>query len=295
MRARIEAVASSGQRSSLVRPSLVRLAARAARRVLKRAGHAYSDVDLVVNVGIYRDGNVCEPALASLIQREMGGPARRAATFSFDLNNGACGLINALGVVDSFVRSGSIQRALIVAADVDPAPRRSRGYGFDPVGVAVLVAAGGEERGFEAFAGETFAKHSALFESRLDWVPRGGIGRRGGHTLTLREGEGFAERCADCAAVSTDLFLRARGLRATDIDLLVAPNLPEGFAEGLADRVGIPRERVCAAHPTGRRAHTAGIGLALAAAFEDGRLARARRALLATAGSGVSVALALYA
>lgn len=59
-------------------------------------------IDLLVNVGVYRDNNLCEPSVCALIQHQLGmclNPEQAATgsmVFSFDLMNGACGLINAL-------------------------------------------------------------------------------------------------------------------------------------------------------------------------------------------------------
>jgi 3-oxoacyl-[acyl-carrier-protein] synthase-3 len=48
------------------------LAVAAAKTCLHRAGRAPGDVDLLINAGIYRDRNMGEPALAALIQQDIG-------------------------------------------------------------------------------------------------------------------------------------------------------------------------------------------------------------------------------
>ena len=71
---------------------------------------APNDLDLLVNAGLYRDRNLGEPALASMIQEDVrrhpedphpGGHG----TFSFDVANGACGVLTALQIADRFLRS----------------------------------------------------------------------------------------------------------------------------------------------------------------------------------------------
>jgi 3-oxoacyl-[acyl-carrier-protein] synthase-3 len=296
MRALIEAVQRSAPPSRRRRASSIELAADAARRALEVPGVDAARIDLVVNAGVYRDEHICEPALAPLIQKRIGALARRTDVFSFDLANGACGLVDALQVVDAFARTGSVRGALVVASDVDPDPGRSTGLALGAAGVAIVVGAGAGPEGFLGFHAETFSKHAHLCESRLDWkgpagVPRGSSG--GGHTLVLRTLDAYAERCAESAALAAARFLDGQGLGIEDVDLLVAPGVPAGLPERLAALLGIPAERVAdAASSVG--ACSAAPGLALEAAVASGRLRAARRALLVAVGAGISVSLALY-
>jgi 3-oxoacyl-[acyl-carrier-protein] synthase-3 len=74
------------------RHSSLHLAVTAAKSCLHAAGRDADDVDLLVNTGIYRDKNLGEPALAALIQEDVGAnpeePHDNArGTFSFDIAN----------------------------------------------------------------------------------------------------------------------------------------------------------------------------------------------------------------
>ena len=76
------------------RHSALHLAVTAAKDCLRRAGCDPDELDLVVNAGIYRDRNLGEPALAALIQDDIGANtedphAGAHGTFSFDIANGA--------------------------------------------------------------------------------------------------------------------------------------------------------------------------------------------------------------
>ena len=121
------------------------LCVRAAEAGLDRAGIGASDIDVLIHTGVYRDRNICEPAMAPFIQRRIGAnsasPGRGAgerSTFSFDLSNGVCGWLNALQVGDGFLTSGRARRVLLVTGDVDPAPRVSQGLSFAPAAAAVV-------------------------------------------------------------------------------------------------------------------------------------------------------------
>ena len=54
------------------RHSALRLGVLAAKACLRQAGRDPDEVDLLINAGIYRDRNLAEPALAALIQADVG-------------------------------------------------------------------------------------------------------------------------------------------------------------------------------------------------------------------------------
>ena len=100
-------------------------------------------MDLLINTGIYRDKNLAEPALAALIQHDIGAnpedPHDDAhGTFSFDISNGTCGVLTALQIIDGFLRSHTINCALVVASDANPGRGMSEHFPFSPVGAALL-------------------------------------------------------------------------------------------------------------------------------------------------------------
>ena len=98
------ALAHGGWRN---RHSALHLAVKAADDCLRRAGRDSDEVDLLINAGIYRDRNLAEPALAALIQQDIGANpedphADAHGTFSFDITNGTCGLLS--GLQEALVR-----------------------------------------------------------------------------------------------------------------------------------------------------------------------------------------------
>src|ERR1700682_1760327 len=120
------------------RHSALRLAVAAAKTCLERAGRDADAVDLLINAGIYRDRNLAEPALAALIQEDVGANpedphADAHGTFSFDISNGTCGVLTGLQIVDGFLRSHVISCALITASDADPGRGMSEHLPFPPV------------------------------------------------------------------------------------------------------------------------------------------------------------------
>lgn len=92
--------------------SLSTFAIPAAEQALEMAGIPGEDVDLVICATVCPD--MFFPATATLIQNHIG--ARRAA--AFDLSAACTGFVYALGVADSFIRSGSASTVVVVGGEV---------------------------------------------------------------------------------------------------------------------------------------------------------------------------------
>ncbi|MEB3981528.1 3-oxoacyl-ACP synthase [Mycobacterium sp. 663a-19] len=273
------------------RHSALHLAVTAAKDCLRRAELDADELDLVVNAGIYRDRNLGEPALAALIQDDIGANpedphAGAHGTFSFDIANGACGVLTALQIVDGFLRTHSIHRALIVASDADPGHGMSEHFPFSPAGAALLCGWTEDDYGLSRVSwvnaddgpdgAETFSATVGFADAR--------------NVLRFNQSAAMDERFAAAAAQAVRACLDAQSVRLADIDLIVAaPARPE-FRAALSRLLDVPVEKVCVADD--QRMHTA----ALAAAYEReaDRLPEGARVLIVAAGAGVTAGAALY-
>ena len=299
MRTRIESVATVLARRGPLSRGALGLADAAARACLEAANREATELDLLVNAGLYKEKNVVEPALASIIQEDIGANPGHPqmlghGTFSFDVQNGGCGALTAAYLVDGFARSGSLRLGMVVASDSDPAPRTSHGYGFARAGGAMLLAASEGDEGFDGFELRTFPELGALFGAKLLWEPSRGVARRGHNALVVTEAKEFAARSASCAATTLRGFLDRARLLASDVDLLVATPQPAGFPGAVARELGIDDGRVAHVAPELAHAHTAGMLASLEAATTSGRLRSSRNVLLVAAGAGVTIGVALY-
>lgn len=300
MGTRIESVATSIRHGRLPGRGALHLSDEAARRALRRAHHHAGELDILVNAGLYKDFNVAEPAFASIIQEDIGAnpghPPRpdHHGTFSFDVLNGGCGALTAAQVVDMFVGPGTARLGLVLAADADPSPRSSRGFPFAPVGGAMLLAHDDGDVGFRRFVTRTFPEDVALFEAAIRWDERAGFAHRGRNVLEVHEEPAFASRCVAHAIDVAATFLDEAGLRAVDVDVLIASQYPRRFGDEVARALGIPEDRVPQVPREMTAAHTAGPIASLEAAIASGRFAQARHALFVTAGAGITIGVAHY-
>ena len=279
-------------------PGALTLVDVAARVCLERAERTAGELDLLINAGIYHDKLMSEPALASLIQEDIGAnphlqPGDDHGTFSFDVANGACGLLTGINLVDGLLASGTVKLGMVVASDIDPAPGVSEGFRFPALGGAILLSVDDSRPGFTAFRFTTFPEFADAFQSYVDWHgdARRGLAHHGRNLLTVDVAESYAARAVDCAESTVRELASAQALDFSEIDLLVATASVPGFAEQLAARLGVPAERI-ASSPEGElgHAHTAAPALAL----ESNRLEAASTVLFVSAGAAISVAAALY-
>lgn len=297
MGALIESIVALSSRHHLFRSGGLRLADRAAEACLARAGRSAEDVDLLLNAGVYHDENLGEPAVAALVQSDIGANPRISpgvghGTFSFDVANGAVGVVTGFYVLDGFL-SSSIELGLLVASDAHPGTPVSPAFPFPPVGAAALLVPGHDDaRGFVAFQFATFPEFEDAFTAHIEWqnAKRG----RGRNVLEIVEHPQFCDRLVDTAVATCREFLRSHELSPQALDLVVPSQYPAGFASALGRRLELPAERIARADDELAGAHTAGPLAAFARAEQEGRLADAKSVLFVTAGAGVNIGLALY-
>ncbi|MFD7783919.1 hypothetical protein ACFV4Q_12605 [Streptomyces nojiriensis] len=258
----------------------VDLAGRAARGALTRAGVPASSIGTLINVGVYREHNTFEPAMAALVQKEVGinldyiADPEPAAGFSFDLMNGACGVLNAVQVGQSLVETGTTERLLITAADVHPGGDADgdADYPYADLAGALLL-----ERSADPGAGFGPVRHYTAdrptdVEGYLDTAT---MGRHGRTAITVRREPDHAERLGEFAARAAADYAREIGI---DLDRTLVIG-PSATADGAAGR-GEP--------------HTAAPVLGYLRAMDGARRDDHDQFLFVSVGAGPSAACALY-
>lgn len=273
--------------------SSLRLQTAAARSCLRTAGVAADDLSFLVNAGIYRDRNLIEPSVASVLQRRIGanvGLRELPGTFSFDVAGGACSALLGLMLVDGFLCSGAGRYGIVVAGDVEPVQGRSDGFDFAPAAAALLLERSGDPAsGFVRFSSSASTEHIGAYDGRLVWTQPQGAGP----WLRLRVSDGYLQACLAAAVPAFEGFLAEAGLAAADVDLVIASQSPPGLVTALRDATGLG-ERIVDVTASCGNVHTAAIGLAFDEASRDGRVTAGARVVFLTVGSGVTTSLALY-
>ncbi|MFD7903636.1 hypothetical protein ACFV4G_15475 [Kitasatospora sp. NPDC059747] len=293
--------------------------AAAGRACLERAGLAPADVDVLVNVGVYRDSNIVEPSVAALIQKRLGinldylrSPERRAA-FSFDLMNGACGVLNAVQAADALLATGGARRVMVVCADTHPSSDASRAgtpaFPYASTGAALLLERTDDGRGF----GRVHHRSLPGGHGVNGYLPLPDVGADGRTSIVVDRDDDALDRMLDLAADSVRTVLSTtdgtengtengtdagpdagRARLALDRTLLVTSQPSPGFAARLAKRLGLAADAAVTVEGVHGDPHTSALVHGYLQALDTGRLAGHDQVLFLAVGAGLTSAASLY-
>jgi len=273
------------------RNSALRLANVAANESLTDAGVAPNDIDLLVNCGLYRDRNLGEPALAALIQEDVGiSPedphAGAHGAFSFDIANGTCGPLTALQIIDRFGRAGTVRKSIVVASDANPGHGLAPDFPFMPVGGALVCGWSDDERGLgEIVWSEWYDDDGSSFRALVGQ-------REQRNVLRFERSAEYAARAGTLAAKVAAQAMSAAGLSVDDRVTVVAAPGAGAFLDAFCESSGLYRSELIAA--SAANVHTASFIDAFARARRQGRIRRGETVLFVTAAPGIVAGAGIY-
>jgi 3-oxoacyl-[acyl-carrier-protein] synthase III len=248
------------------------LASAAAFEALADAELDASAIDLVLVATTTADE--LTPNVAPLVAAAIG--ADRAG--AMDVGSACTGFVSALGVAAAIVESARADRVLVAGAEglsrvTDPDDRPTAGLFGDGAGAVVLSAAGSGRIG-PVLLGADGAR-CALIRAQ-----HGGFIEMNGH-------ETFRQAVRRLSEV-TPHACAAAGVALEEIELFVFHQANERILRAVAERLGLPDERVVNAIATLGNTSAASIPLALHAARADARLTPGSRVLLGAFGAGLT-------
>lgn len=269
------------------------LAVVAARRALEMAQVKATELDLIVVATGTPD--MLFPSTACLVQNHIG--ASRA--FAFDLSAACSGFLYALSVGDQYVRTGSAQRVLIIGSEVmsmlmDWTDRSTCILFGDGAGAVVLKA----HRGQRGILSTHLHSEGSLWD--LICVPGGGSRfppsketlEKRLNFLKMKGNETFkvAVRTLEEAARET---LKANHFTIKDLDLVIPHQANLRIIQSVAQRLGIPVEKMVINLQHYGNTSAASIPIALDEAVRTGRLKEGHLVLLEAFGGGLTWGSAL--
>ncbi|AOW94079.1 hypothetical protein BFN03_19175 [Rhodococcus sp. WMMA185] len=275
--------------------SVIEHSSRAARAALEAASISPEQVGVLINTGIYRDSNMVEPAIAALIQKAAGIGLDYGETdpksFSFDLMNGACGVLNAVQVASGLLETSTTERVLIVSGDTHPSMTGAaapQDFPYSTAGAAMLLEYTDGAEGFGPVHVDLLAGEPTI-EGYVDISTMGITGRS---AMTVARADDFDTRILD-AAVS----VASSALDGADTDpattVLISSQPTPGFQDALAKKLGV-RALTAGEQPIVGDTHTAALTLAYHSAAAASGLTGVTSVLFVAAGAGPSAAATIY-
>lgn len=275
----------------------IEYSAHAGRACIDESSIDDSQIGLLLNIGIYRDQNIHEPAVASLIQGRMalnGKPRpsasgeRMPSTLSIDLSNGVCGFFNAIQLADSFLTTKATQAALVVASDVHPSGEAHERFPYDHLGAAVLLTASHDNSGFHDIVHKSSDDDYLGSRSFTDVMQP--TGARG--SLEVEQDEEFCERLNDFMVGSAAEYLASRSIDVRSLKHVIVATPPHDMSTRLTKHLGLSADQIIDVMRYGRGFSSLPI-LGYCTAEERG-LTPGDRLLFVGAGAGLTFACGLY-
>ena len=268
------------------------LATRAAKMALEKAGLQASDIDAIFLATTTPDQTF--PATAVTVQDSLGMGDKG---FAFDIQAVCSGFIYALATADNFIKSGQINRALVIGAE-----RFSSLLDWNDRTTCVLF---GDGAGAVILEADTSAKgtkeDSGILSTHLhsEGAHRGDLYVDGGVATTQTTGyvrmngrEVFRHAVTRMGEVVLEA-LKTHGLQGSDIQWLVPHQANKRIIDATAEKLGLPPERVVITVERHGNTSAASIPLALYTALEDGRIQRGDLILMEAMGGGFTWGSAL--
>lgn len=268
------------------------LGTKAAERALEAAGVEAVDLDLILVATCTGDSPL--PSTACVIQQRL--QAKRAA--ACDLGAACCGFVYALAVGDAYIKTG-FRHVLVVGAEVmsiitDWTDRNTCVLFGDGAGAVVLSAAEGDQ----GILSSHLHSDGALWN--LIYVPGCGSRIPPGEKM-LAEGLQFMKMkgnetfkvAVKTLEESAREALSANHLSVDDLDLYVPHQANLRIISAVADRLGLPMEKVVLNMDRYGNTSAASIPLALDEAVKAGRVNEGSLVMVAAFGSGLTWASSL--
>jgi 3-oxoacyl-[acyl-carrier-protein] synthase-3 len=263
------------------------MAFHAATRALDDAGMKASDLDAIIMGTVTADYPF--PSSACVLEDMLG--ARRA--FSFDVGAACSGFLNALSVADSYIRTNQIRNALVVGSDalsrlVNWQDRSTCILFGDGAGAVVLGSSENGGRGILS----TKLRTDGSYVKTL-YVPGGGslkparpeTVQNKENTITMNGKEVFKLAVRSMEEISRDALDEA-GVGVEDVSLVIPHQANRRIIAALAERLGVPMEKVVVNLDKYGNTSAASVPVALDEAKRQGRIHEGDTVLLNAFGAG---------
>ena len=262
----------------------------AARRAIAAAGREVADVDFIVFATTTRD--YMFPGCGPLLQQRLELPT----VGTIDVHNACSGFVYALSVADAYVRLGEYRCVLVVGAEVQSTgldlstAGRDMAVLFGDGAGAVVVEPSTDDRGVLSWALHSQGEHARELwaEAPTSLVP-GRISaamieeRR--HFPKMNGRQVFKHATTRFPEVIREALDKA-GQRLEDVALVVPHQANQRISDAVAERLGVPPEKVFQNIQRYGNTTAASIPIALAEAQAEGRIREGDLVVLAAFGAG---------
>lgn len=275
------------------------MATAASKQALERAGLQPNDIDVIVYATITPD--YFFPGSAFLMQRELGMDGKPV----IDIRQQCSGFVYALSIADQFIKSGMYKSALVVGSEIQSswidkttAGRNTAVIFGDGAGAAVLTATEDPQHCILSthlhadgrFAEDLYVKEPG--SSRPGRAATKEMIDEGGFNVYMNGNAVFKHAIVRFGEVIQEA-LTANGFQRSDLNLLVPHQANIRISDYVRQQMGLEESQVVNNIQRFGNTTAASIPIAMAEAWEQGRLQDGDLICLAAFGSGFTWASAL--
>ena len=249
------------------------MALEASLQALSNAQVEAKDIDLIVLATLTPDKRF--PSTACLLQASLGVKN----LFSFDISAACSGFLYALDLADSYIKAGKADRVLVVGVEklseiVDWEDRSTCVLFGDGAGAMVLSGSQDES---DVLASKMYSDGEfwdILYADKCGYIRMKG---KELFKLAVRSMESVCREVLQMASLGTE-----------DIDLVVPHQANIRIINSLADKLGIPKEKVFSNIDRYGNTSAASIPIAFHEALSAGKIERGDVVLLTAMGGGLT-------
>lgn len=277
----------------------IELAVKAANDCIKIAGIEKQDIGILINIGLYREDNIVEPAIASLIQKQIGiniDPIKEYsaenATFCFDLSNGSCGFLNAVQIMQSLFNNRKIKYGLIVSSDVHPSKSFVDDFIYSHYGAAVILEnSSNENAGFKNILMRTSSDKGIVgVNGYLNLLSSGTEGRK---QVIIEIDDDYYQRLQSLVIDTIKEYLSDKKIDISNVKLIIAEPAKE-FGINVAKDVGINEKSVIKLYEKVGNPNTSALSIGYYFLTQEYNLKEGDQILFVGASSGLTSGCCLY-
>ena len=279
--------------------SSVELTVQAAKECIASAGISMEDIGILINLGIYKEDNIGEPAMAALIQKELRlnadplkqSPAEKT-TFCFDLLNGSCGFLNAMQILEALMKNDQIKYSLIVSSDVHPSKKQVPEFPYTHCGAAVIVTHASEKnKGFRKVAIKTSENDGYMgVYGYHDFLK---CGKEGRHHVVVEVDDDYINRLQKFAVKTIKEYIDSEKIDLSNVKLISSEPVKD-FGKEIAKLIGLNEDLVVKIDEIHGDPHTSALSLGYHLALNQNKIKEGDKVLFVGASSGLTSACGLY-
>lgn len=271
-------------------------AIEAGRQCIEDAGIDINHINLIINVGIYRDENMLEPAMAAFAQKGLNIKPDYTksqpfnAAFSLDMMNSACGIINAIQTADAVFKSRKIKYALIVSSDAHPSNTDHKGFPYATIGGAMLLEHTDDNKGFHDFS---FNHSPTTDQSVKGYLDFNNLSEPAKERLTVDMPGDYKNQLLKYSSESAEEYLTRFNINRKTVKLVsVQPEL--NFGRKIADIVNIKDDSIMDHYEQYGDAHSSAITMNYHHLSKENSFKSDDTILFLAAGAGITTACVSY-